>query len=130
MSSIKKPPLLSRLLRVILLVLLVGLTPLFSLWNQNLIQIQSSVVLKPLWITILFILGVSGIWLLISRSLEKAALLACLTLLFFFTFGHAYNLVGEKTLFGIPIGFMKLLLVYLVVFAVSIVLVLRIQEHP
>jgi len=97
------------------------------LWNQNLGQIQSSVVLKPLWITILFILLISGAWLLVTRSLEKAALLACLTFLFFFTFGHLYNLLGGKTLFGISIGFMKLLLVYLVILTLAIVMVLRIK---
>jgi hypothetical protein len=114
-----------RVLRALLLELLVGLTPFFSLWNQNLDQIQSKVVLKPLLITILFILIISGLWLLVSRSIEKSALLACLTFIFFFTFGHLYNLIEGKTLFGFSIGFLKLLFGYLVVFTLLMVLVLK-----
>ncbi len=128
MSSIIKSSRLPRVLRVLLLVLLAGITPLFYLWNQNLGQIQSAVVLQPLFVTILFILVTSGLWLLVSRSLEKSGLLACLTCILFFSFGHLYNLVGQKTLFGFSIGFIKLLLVYLVVFSLLVLLVFRIKN--
>jgi len=128
MSSMIKSPKLPRVLRNLLLVLLVGLTPLFSLWNQNLGQIQSNIVLKPLMITLIFIFVISGLWLLVSRSLEKSALLACLTFIFFFTFGHLYNLLEGKTLFGVSIGFVKLLFGYLVVFTLLIVLVFKINH--
>jgi hypothetical protein len=130
MSPIIKSRLMPRILRFLLLVLLLGLTPLFFLWNQNVNQIQSIVVLQPLLITILFILVISGLWLLVSRSLEKAAILACLTFMFFFSFGHLYDLIEGKTLFGISIGYVKLFIVYMVVFTLLIVVVLRSRNIP
>ena len=119
-----------RILKFLLLVLLVGLTPLFFLWNQNVVQIQSIVVIQPLLITILFILVISGLWLLISRSLEKATILACLTFVFFFSFGHLYDLIEGKTLFGISVGYVKLFIVYMVIFTLLIVVVLRSRNIP
>ena len=130
MSSTIKSQLLSRILRAFLLVLLVGLTPLISLWNLNLVQIQSVVVIQPLLVTLLLILIISGVWLLASRSLEKAALLASVTFLFVFTFGHVYNLIKGKMLFGFSIGFVKLFIIYLVVLVILIIMVFRIREIP
>ena len=130
MSSTTKSPFLPRLLRSLLLVMLVGLLPLFYLWNQNVLQIQSIVVLTPFLVTLAFILMVFGVWLLITRSFEKAALLSCVAFMLFFTFGHLYNLVEGKKLFSISLGYAKLLLVYLVVFATLIFLVFRIRSIP
>jgi len=128
MSLKNKIPIFSQILQSILLVLLVGFTPLISLWNQNLDQIQSEVVLKPLFITLIIIIIINCIWLVVSRSLKKSALLTSVTLIFFFTFGHLYNLIEGKTLMGLQIGYVKLLLVYLVIYLLSIFLVFRVKH--
>jgi hypothetical protein len=115
-----------RILKVVLFILLVGLFPLIALWKANLGQLPASVVLMPSLVTIVIILIIYGIWLAITRSFEKAALLTGVFSVFALTFGHVYNLVAQKMIFGISIGFMKLLLVYLILFITISVVLLKI----
>jgi hypothetical protein len=111
------PKQLSRILRSLLLVLTIGLLPLISLWRTNLGQLANSALTTPFLLTLAFILTVWGITWLITRSLEKAALFGALTSIFAFTFGDLYNIVGQKTIFGISIGYFKLLLAWLIAYA-------------
>jgi hypothetical protein len=118
----------TRISRSILLGLLTGIFPLVALWKNNLGQIPASVILSPFLFTLLFILITNGIWLLLSRSFEKAAFLSALFNLFVFSFGHVFNLVGQMIIFGISIGFIKLLVFYLIVLVVLVVLIFRLKH--
>jgi hypothetical protein len=123
MSSLAK-----RILHSTLLVLLTGLFPILALWRNNLGQIKSVIVLKPFLFTLVFTLAVFSIWLLITRHWEKAALASTLTLVFILSFGHVYNLLAGKVLFGIPVGYIKLLVVFLLVYVFLLFLLLRIKK--
>ena len=116
---------LPRFSRTLLLVLLTGVIPLFALWNQNIDQIQAKIIIQPLIYTILFNLIILGIWLLISRSIDKAVLLTCLTIIMFFSFGHTYNLIEGKRLIGFSVGYMKLLAMFLIIYIFLIVLIFK-----
>lgn len=111
--------------KAFLLILLIGLLPLFALWKQNIGQIRAVIIVEPLLLTIGFILIIFMIWLLLTRSIDKTVLLSIFTLLWFFSFGHLYNLVSGRPIFGISIGYAKLLAVYLLVFLVFIIFVLK-----
>jgi len=117
-----------RITRSLLLILLVGLTPLIALWRQNIGQIRAEVVLYPLIITFGFIFLTTGFWLLLSRSLEKTALLACLNFFLFFSFGHVYNLLAGWKILGFSIGYAKLSMIYLLVLILLVVLILKIKN--
>jgi hypothetical protein len=120
---------LKRLFSSKLAVILIGLFPILSLWKNNLGQIQSSAVIKPLLFTFLLILVIYSLFLLVSRSPEKSALFSLVILVFIFSFGHVYNLLEQKPL-GINIGYIRLFAVYLVIFAGLIFLVSRIKRIP
>ena len=110
------PKTTSRILRSLLLVLTVGLSPLLIVWRTNLGQLSNSALTTPLLLTLAFILIIWGATWLISRSLEKAALFGALTSIFVFTFGDLYTILEGKTFFGISIGYFKLLLACLVIY--------------
>jgi hypothetical protein len=122
------PNKLDRFLRSILLAMLTGVFPLIALWKANLGQIPSSVILTPMLFTLLFVLVCYGIWLLISRSFEKAALLSALLNVFVFSFGHVFNFIGQMTILGVSIGFIKLLVVYLIALIILMTLVFRVKH--
>jgi hypothetical protein len=85
--------------------------------------------LIPFLITLGLILLIFGFWLLSTRSWENAAIISAVTLLIFLSFGHIYNLVDEKTIFGINIGFIKLFAVFLVLYLAIVVLLLHIKNY-
>lgn len=118
-----------RLIPSISSVILIGLFPLFSLWKNNLGQIQSSAAIKPLLFTVLLILVIYSLFLLLSRSPEKSAMFSLVVLIFIFSFGHVYNLLEQKPL-GINIGYIKLFAIYLVLVAGLIFLVTRFKRIP
>ena len=122
------PKLVIRITRSLLLAFIIGLFPLLELWRTNLGQVANSALLNPLLYTILFIAVVFGLWLLITRSWEKTALLSVLTSIFVFSFGHLYNVLGQKTVFGVSIGFFKLLLVYFILYILLTILILRLKR--
>ena len=124
------PDLFRRTARSFLVCLAAGLFPLFVLWNQNLGQVPASAVMNTLPGTLLFIAAVLLFWLAVTRSPEKSALLSCATIVFVFSYGHLYNLVGNRVLFGLAIGYVKLLLVFLVAFAAVCMLILRSKHNP
>jgi hypothetical protein len=117
----------TRIFKSLLLILLVGMTPLVALWRQNLGQIRAGIIVEPLSITVFSILLITGFWLLISRSIDKTVLLSCLSFILFFSFGHIYNLLSGKSLFGISIGYAKLFFTYMLLFIIISILVLKIN---
>lgn len=67
---------------------------------------------------------------LLFRSWGKAGVFSMLTSLFIFSFGHIYNLVGETVVLGISIGYLKLLAVYLLIYALFLWGLARIKALP
>jgi hypothetical protein len=117
-----------RIIRAIYFSLAIGVFPILALWKNNLGELNGSALIRPLLISILFILLTLVLGLLLGRTWEKAALFSALASLFAFSYGHVYNLVGTKVILGISVGYVKLLVVYLVVFAVLVFLLLRMKK--
>jgi hypothetical protein len=124
------PTLSIRISRSLIFSLLFGIFPILTLSKSNLGQIQSSFFLKPILFSLIFTLMIYGICLIISRSWERAAAFSGVISLFVFSFGHVYNLVGQKTFLGISVGFIKLLFLYLVFFAGVVFLLSRVKKFP
>ena len=121
---------LSLRLQSTLLPILTGLLPIIVLWNNNLGQMKSKIVLLPLLFTLVYLLAVMAIWLLITRSLRKTALLSTMTSILTFSFGHLYNLLQNNSIFGISIGFVKLFVVYVILFLIFSFLIIRKINFP
>lgn len=119
-----------RYIRSFFLSLVVGSFPLVALWKSNLGQIPTSAVTNNLLYTFLFILLVSGFWLLIIRKPEKSALLSCATFLFVFSYGHLYNWMVGKTFLGLSIGYMKLFLIYSLLFGILCLFIIKNKNIP
>src|SRR5512136_2649276 len=95
--------------------LLLGIFPLIALWNYNKSQIYARDVVFSLLITLVFVILIWGLTWLIFRSLVRASISSSLIFLFFFSFGHVYNLMKRRQVFGFSVGFVKLLGGYLVI---------------
>jgi hypothetical protein len=121
---------LSGIILSLLPVLLTGLFPLIALWKNNLGQIRAAVVFAPLLYTVVFILIVFSLWLLVFRSLEKSSLMSLATFLLVFSFGHVYNLISQVQVFVKHIGFIKLFGLYMLLFIIFLVVVIKIKKLP
>lgn len=93
-------------------------------------QIPSGIVLKPLLATLGFAAVVGGFWLLLVKSRQKAILLSILTFVFCLSYGHVYDLLILHKPLGLSIGFIKLLIVYILIFAAVVILILKIKRFP
>jgi hypothetical protein len=84
--------------------LLLGSYPVLYLWATNYFLTPVFVVVRPL----LFSLGLTGIiWLvcwIIFRDWRKASVAAIFPLALFFLYGHIYDLVTGRKIFGILVG--------------------------
>jgi hypothetical protein len=118
----------TRVARSILFSLLLGTFPVLALWRTNLGQLAMAALWLPLLITLGFIVVTFGLGLLIGRTWEKAGLFSALTSVFVLSFGHLYNLVGQKEFLGISLGFLKLILVWSILYIALVVLLLRVRH--
>jgi len=117
-------------IRALVLIILAGMIPLIALWNQNVGQIPPGTINKPLLVTLGFSVAVGGFWLLLVKSRQKAMLLAILTFLFCFSYGHIYDLLVLHKPLGLSIGFIKLLIAYVLLFAAGVILILKTKRFP
>src|SRR5512138_581990 len=101
---------LTRLARAYCLCIVVGLFSLILLLKNNLGHIPTSAVSLPLLYTFLLSTLIFLFWFALTRHPEKAALLGTVTLMFLLFYGHLFDLVGEKVVLGISIGYVKLFL--------------------
>ena len=91
--------------------ILIAAYPVLFLFAENAVQ---QVTLAPLWPPLAAAIGAGGVLLVVGRLVsgdwKRGALLASLALALFFSFGHAWNVVGET------LGTRRwLVLVYLVI---------------
>ena len=75
----------------------------------------------PLLATLVFVCAVWLLCALALRSFKRGNLLATLIFLFFFSFGHIYDLIEGKKILGMEVGFVKLLAVYALLFIILLV---------
>ncbi|MHB8136285.1 MAG: sulfatase-like hydrolase/transferase [Anaerolineaceae bacterium] len=73
---------------------------------------------------------VGSFWFIVLKPNTKAALSAVLTLVFWFSFGHVYDLLIKFNPLGISIGFVKLLVVYVTIYAALLLLIIKTKRFP
>jgi hypothetical protein len=100
--------------------------PILALWKTNYFQIDSSEVLKPFTLSLLF----SGLLFLLLRmalrSWNKAALFSGLFIFLFFAFGHVLNLFSQHLLLGVTSGKPRnLIFIWTAIFLTAGYLILR-----
>jgi hypothetical protein len=104
--------------------------PLLFLWAANASQVDSSVVLRPMLIT----LGGSALLFLILfvifRDVSKAAWIGTLILFLFFTYGHVYDVLRHSTVLAILGRHRFLVPVYLVALGLGIWAILAQIKKP
>jgi len=89
---------------------LLSLYPVVALLGQNVDQVRLSAGIRPLSLSVLWM----AVSLLVARVLlrdwAKAAVLASLSFVLFFSYGHVYTLVEKATVAGVAIGDHRILL--------------------
>ncbi len=114
-----------KLLRYPFYGVLAGLLPFLAVWNLNKTQIRPRDVGNSLLVTCAFVLVVWLVFLLLTRSSGRAAVQSALFFVFFFSYGHVYNMLEGQKLLGVEIGFVKLLVVYAVLYLAAAILLWR-----
>lgn len=110
--------------------ILIGLYPFIALWNFNKSQIYPQDVVQSLLITLAFTIVVWGLCWMIFGSAIRTSIAASLIFILFFSYGHVYNLIQDVRIFGQAIGFLKLLVVYLVLLLVCFFVMMKVRNLP
>lgn len=110
--------------------ILAGIFPIIALWNINKSQIYPRDAVFSILVTLGFVILVWGLAFAIFRSPIRSSIAASLFFLLFFSFGHIYNLIEDKTIFGYSIGFLKLLIVYLILLVVFFGIMIKVKSLP
>jgi len=117
---------MSRLTRLPLHPILLTTYPILALLATNIIEVEIQVAIRPLLIslasTVIVLLAVR----LILKDWRKAALVATLLQILFFSYGHLYQLLRTIPFLGMNIGRHRYLMVaYGAVFVISLWLILK-----
>ncbi len=83
---------------------LFAIFPLLALWAANYDKLTPIDVFSAFVISLLITFFLYGVFSWIFKNRRKAGLLTTLLLLLFFTYGHVYDSIKGKTLFGLIIG--------------------------
>lgn len=95
----------SRLLeRFPLYPLLIGLYPVWVLFEWNVRQMHAYAILRALLFSLAVIGLVWGLSLLLFRHFQRAALFGSLLLVIFFSYGHLYSLLETQTLLPVDLA--------------------------
>src|SRR5690349_14614192 len=85
--------------------------PILALFAQNITQVETAVLFRPLWIAILCSCILLALLRILFSDWHAAAFSAAAFLLLFFLYGHVYNDVKTMNLWGLALGRHRLLLV-------------------
>ena len=99
----------------------IGMYPVLMLLAANVSQVKFADTLRVFYASLLIIIFISLLSYLLIRNWQKAALLASLFLIFFFSYGHVYSLLQDVSIGSFTIGRTRVLLpLYLILLAVFI----------
>jgi hypothetical protein len=80
--------------------ILFGLYPVVALFASNAAQMDLGDAIRPLVLSLLIALIIFAILWLVLRNQHKAALIASLAVILFFTYGHVYFLIKPAPVLG------------------------------
>jgi hypothetical protein len=106
--------------------ILFAIFPLLALWETNYSRFSTIEILLPALETLLATFLLYWLARLVIRQPVKAGLFSTLVLLLYFTYGHVYNLIEDRTIFGLMVGRHRvLIIIWLLVFLVATFAILR-----
>jgi hypothetical protein len=128
----KKLSSLNRIDRSMLVPLLFGLYPILFLFAENLGEIRIEAVIRSLLLAQAFVLLHFFSASLLLKSQTKAAILTCLAIAIFFSYGHVYELLRSFYLAGVLIGRHRFLISgALVIYCAALWFLFRLRTiHP
>ena len=94
-----------------LFLFLAGLYPVLFLWSVNFYQVKSYVLYRSLTISLGFTLVIFLLSVLFFKSIIKGSLFSLVVLIVFFSYGHIYSIVEDRTVLGIILGRHRFLVV-------------------
>jgi hypothetical protein len=83
---------------------IIAVYPILSLLAVNVSEIYSREAVKPIVLALFLTAIIFIICRLLSRNWQVAGLLASLMVMWFFVYGHLYNLVKNLSFFGVVVG--------------------------
>jgi hypothetical protein len=90
--------------RIPLYPIAVALFPVLALLSSNIYEVDPRVVLRPLLVTASATAILMGLLRILLRSWHKAALIATLVVVTFFSYGHLYGVVKNSQVLGFIVG--------------------------
>jgi hypothetical protein len=110
--------------------LLLGIYPALALISVNISQMNLVDGVRSILIAMIFTVVIYGLFIWRIRDQQKAALLTLWFILFFFAYGHLYNAIWGKSLFGFVLGRHRFLFpIWLVVFSAGGWLIYKKVKH-
>ena len=85
-------------------ILLLPAYPVLALWNANYDQIPGYAILRSLFFSFLFAGAILLLSFLVTRNTKKRLLLAALLFIFFYLYGHVFELVDGRQVAGFVFG--------------------------
>lgn len=118
----------NKLIKIPFFALLFGLLPIIILWSHNKLQISNRAVIPVFLITLSAIVLVWLIICIIFHSFSRGSYFSLFLFLLFFSYGHVYNLIKGREIAGIEFGFIKLILVYILVFFIGLIFFIKLKQ--
>ena len=81
----------------------ISLFPILSLASYNIQEIFVSAMIRPLVASLLFGAMIYGLMYLLTKDIQRAALISFIILLFFFAYGHVYDALEDVTVSGLAV---------------------------
>ncbi|MGD2057683.1 MAG: hypothetical protein PVI04_03055, partial [Anaerolineales bacterium] len=101
--------------------LLVAVYPLVALLAENIHAMQVSDAFRAILLSLLMSGLLLGAFRLLLRDWHRAAILASISLLLFFSYGHIYNLIRSQEIWGVNFGRHRYLIAaWIAIFGLSI----------
>lgn len=97
---------------------LFAIYPPLALLAANVSEVEITVALRPILLSIIFAAFLVLVLGLILKDWQKAALVATFMLLLFFSYGHIYHLIKNTILLGINIGRHRVLFIIFLILAI------------
>ncbi len=106
-SSPTKPKRIFAILTIPFFPVLIAVYSVLYLYSANLGQIPLSVTLRPLAFSVITTLILTFVIIVVKIDIHKSGLVAGWICLLFFTYGHVFDLINDKTILGTQIGYLK-----------------------
>ena len=105
---------------------LISIYPVLLLYANNLDEVNFRAVIRPLFLCLLGAVIVLGLFFLLLRDTQRAALATSLSLVLFYSYGHIYSYLENTLLLGFIPGRHRILFpIWLILLAIGLAAIIR-----